>query len=52
MNAVVMAAGAWITFDGIVSIILYEKQSLTEQAIRGVRCVVGLGLIIGGFEFL
>ena len=42
MNLVLGLAGGWFAFDGVYSIIRYEKQSWFEQTIRVVRIIGGL----------
>ena len=41
MIPVIIGLGAWVIFDGIASIIIYEKQSWVEQAVRVIRVAVG-----------
>ena len=49
MNAIIVGLGVWLIIDGVGSMILYEKQSWMEQAIRIVRVRVGLALIYLGW---
>jgi len=46
MNIIVGILGAWIIFDGIVSIILYRDQTLEEHLIRIARACVGSALVL------
>jgi hypothetical protein len=38
--------GAWIAFDGAVSIIIYRQQTLKEHVIRVVRILAGLAVAL------
>jgi len=49
VNAIIVGLGVWLIIDGVGSMILYEKQSWMEQAIRVVRVGVGLALIYLGW---
>lgn len=48
MNAWLILMGAWLIFDGVTSMIMYEKQpwmeTRTEHVIRTIR--MGMGAVI------
>ena len=49
MNLIVLASGGWIIFDGVLSIILYKRQSWMEQTVRVIRTLIGVALVtLGG----
>jgi hypothetical protein len=49
MDWILGVAGAYLVFDGVYSYIRYESQSWFEQAIRVVRALCGVGLIVYGY---
>ncbi len=47
-NYVLIAFGLWLMVDGIVSILYYSNQSLSEHAVRAVRTGIGGALVLFG----
>ena len=45
-NVALLLCGLWIVCDGLLSIIIYKEQSIPEHAVRVVRTLVGLYLLI------
>ncbi len=42
MNLVLFVAGSWMVCDGIGSILVYERQSAIEHAVRVIRSAIGV----------
>ena len=52
MNHIVLASGGWIIFDGVLSMIVYKKQSWMEQTVRVIRTLIGVTLVTLGGIYL
>jgi len=52
MNWVVLALGSWVIIDGIGSMIVYRYQMLHEHAVRIIRTLCGISLVVYSHLFL
>lgn len=48
MNPILIGLGCYLNVDGIVSIVVYRKQTIPEHLVRIARCGAGIAIIVMG----
>jgi len=45
LSVVLVGLGIWLIVDGVLSIVIYRKQTFPEHLIRVVRAAVGVAIV-------